>query len=255
MIRLSPCAASVSTDDPVAVDRLDGAGDDDLLLRQPHPAELDREPLQRPRIAAGERCGVGSGDEAHRVEAVEDVARQADRLRELVVDVDRVEVARGARVAVRQVLVRRDPQLRDRVSRRSSRPSQTPLTMLVQVAAHDLGAVLVDGSRSRRRRSPCRLSRRSRGTSAVVVISSPEQAGSPHSKSWPPWTIVAKFIPTSGSNIAGASAGSAVDDGEHRRRDDVAEAGRRGRPRRRSGPGSRSPARVAYSLIFSRPTW
>ena len=63
----------------------------------------------------------------------------------------------------------------------------------------------------------------------MVVISSPEQTGSPHSKSWPPWTIVAKFIPTSGSKIAGASAGRAVDDAEHRRRDDVAEAGGAGR--------------------------
>ena len=38
----------------------------------------------------------------------------------------------------------------------------------------------------------------------MVVISSPEQAGSSQSNSWPPWTITAKFIPTSGSNIAGA---------------------------------------------------
>ena len=50
---------------------------------------------------------------------------QADLLGELGVDVDRVEVARRARVAVRQVLVRRDLQL--------DLSTKTPLTMLVHV--------------------------------------------------------------------------------------------------------------------------
>ena len=56
-------------------------------------------------------------------------------LGELGVDVDRVEVAGGARVAVRQVLVGRHPELRDRVARLQilQLGHHTPLTMLVQV--------------------------------------------------------------------------------------------------------------------------
>ena len=77
------------------------------------------------------RCGAR--DQAHHVEAVQDRVRQPDRLGELGIDVDRVEVARGAGVAVRQVLVGGDPQLGDLRRLRSTRPSQTPLTMLVQV--------------------------------------------------------------------------------------------------------------------------
>ena len=60
-------------------------------------------------------------------------------------------------------------------------------------------------------------------------------------------------MPTSGSNIAGPIAAPAVDDREHRRRDDVGVPGGAG------GLGSRcsglvSPTASAYSLIFSRPT-
>ena len=40
------------------------------------------------------------------------------------------------------------------------------------------------------------------------MISSPEQTGSPQTNSWLPWTIAAKFIPTSGSKIAGPIAGA-----------------------------------------------
>ena len=53
-------------------------------------------------------------------------------LGELVVDVDRVEVARRAGVAVRQVLVGSDLQLRD-LSPGEASPRHPPLTMLVQV--------------------------------------------------------------------------------------------------------------------------
>ena len=41
---------------------------------------------------------------------------------------------------------------------------------------------------------------------ATVVIVSPAQTGSPQTNSWPPWTIIAKFMPTSGSKIAGRTA-------------------------------------------------
>jgi hypothetical protein len=47
---------------------------------------------------------------------VKDVARQPDHFRELVVDMDRVEVARGAGVAMRQVLVGGDAQLRNLIA-------------------------------------------------------------------------------------------------------------------------------------------
>ena len=112
----------------------DGAGDDDLLLGHAHAAELDREPLQRPRVTA-RGLGVGTRHLGHRVEAVEDVARQADRLGELGVDVDRVEVAGRARVAMRQVLVGGDAQLGERVAlvQVAASASQTPRTMFVQV--------------------------------------------------------------------------------------------------------------------------
>src|SRR5215211_7466462 len=100
-----------------------GAGDHDLLLRHAHPAELDRQAPQRARVTAG-GLRAGARDLRHRVEAVQDVRRQADLLGELAIDVDRVEVPGRARVAVRQVLVRRDPQLD---------VHQIPLTMLVQV--------------------------------------------------------------------------------------------------------------------------
>src|SRR3954454_24442465 len=116
----------------VALGRLEGdhavlvrrARDHDLLLRQAHPAELDGQSLERARVAA-RRAGHRTRDLRHRVEPVQDVRRQPDLLGELTVDVDRVEVARRARVAVRQVLVRRHLQLD--VHR------HTPLTMLVQV--------------------------------------------------------------------------------------------------------------------------
>ena len=85
---------------------LDRAGDGDLLLGEAHPAELHGEPPERARVAAGGRH-VGARHLGHHVEAVQDVARQAHLLGELGVDVDRVEVSGGARVAVREVLVRR----------------------------------------------------------------------------------------------------------------------------------------------------
>ena len=126
MIWLPPCSATVSTT-TVLAGLLHGARHGDLLLGHAHAAELDGEALQRARVAAG-GGHVGARHLRHPVEAVEDVARQADLLGELVVDVDRVEVARGAGVPVRQVLVRRDLQLGDLIAL-----GHTPLTMLVQV--------------------------------------------------------------------------------------------------------------------------
>ena len=70
-----------------------------------HSAELDRKPLQRARVARGHR-GVGPRDLGHRPEPVEDAAGQADLLCELLVDVDRVHVARCLGVAFRQALRR-----------------------------------------------------------------------------------------------------------------------------------------------------
>ncbi len=42
-------------------------------------------------------------------------------------------------------------------------------------------------------------------TVVVVVISSPATTGGPQTNSWAPWTIMAKLMPTSGSNRAGAT--------------------------------------------------
>src|SRR4051812_21806955 len=100
----------------------------DLLLREAHTAELNRETSHSPRIATGDGL-YGARHLRHAVKPVKDVRRQADRRRELLVDVDRVEVARGAGVAVREVLVRRHPQLFDLVALVHS----AHLTMLVHV--------------------------------------------------------------------------------------------------------------------------
>ena len=93
---------------PVA-DLAHRAAHDDLLLGHAHAAELHRQPLQVRGPAR--RLGLRARDLRHRPQPVQDPPRQPDRARELLVDVDRVEVARGARVAIGQVLVRRDAQL------------------------------------------------------------------------------------------------------------------------------------------------
>ena len=43
-------------------------------------------------------------------------------------------------------------------------------------------------------------------TLASVVIVSPAQTGSPQANSCPPWTIIAKLMPTSGSSMPGPTA-------------------------------------------------
>src|SRR3954447_10361082 len=139
---------------------LHGRGDNDLLLGDPHAPELDRQAPQRARIAR--RLGVRPGDLRHRVEAVEDVAGQAHSLRELGIDVDRVEVARRARVAVREVFVRGDMQLGQRVAllqiselaQRLTLPSRCSSTYRERSACHRRSWI-----RTGTRRSPGRPSR------------------------------------------------------------------------------------------------
>src|SRR5690349_17684235 len=104
-----------------------GRRDDDLLLGQADAAELHGQPLQLARVAAAgiDRCTRNLG---HAPEPVQDVPREADRLRELGVQVNRVEVARRACVAEGKVLVRCDLQLAHRtmfvqVPRTTSWPS------------------------------------------------------------------------------------------------------------------------------------
>src|SRR4051794_13424039 len=97
---------------------------DDLLLGHPHAAELHAEALEP--VGTATALGLRPRDLGHGVEAVQDLAGQADLLGELLVDVDRVEVARRARVADREVLVRHHRQLRDL-------HAHTPRTMLVHV--------------------------------------------------------------------------------------------------------------------------
>src|SRR5215204_5343786 len=118
-------------DERAPVARLaDRPAHDYLLLGEAHAAELDREPPQRRGVAV-RGLGARPRHQRHRVEPVEDVRGQADLPRELGIDMDGVEVARRAGVAVRQVLVRGDPQLLDRLALLHAHP---PLTMLVQVA-------------------------------------------------------------------------------------------------------------------------
>jgi hypothetical protein len=60
----------------------------------------------------------------------------------------------------------------------------------------------------------------------VVVISSPEQTGSPHSNSWLPVDHRGEVHADLGVEDRRAHRRRAVDDAEHRRRDDLAEARR-----------------------------
>ena len=72
--------------------------------------------------------GVGASHLGHGPEPVQDPPGEADLLRELLVDVNRVEVARGAGVADRQIPVGGDLELELVAGLHDS-----PLTMLVQV--------------------------------------------------------------------------------------------------------------------------
>ena len=97
----------------VDVPAVDDAATPDAISSVP----VQFEPLAgsrfRVRVAEVRKRPVAlcAGALRHRPQSVQDAARQADRFRELVVEVDRVEVAARARVAVRQVAVRSDLHL------------------------------------------------------------------------------------------------------------------------------------------------
>ena len=86
------------------VDLAHRAGHDDFLLGEAHAPELHRQALELVGPARGLR--LGARHLGHRPQPVQDAAGQADLLGELLVDVDRVEVSRRARVADGHVLVR-----------------------------------------------------------------------------------------------------------------------------------------------------
>src|SRR4029079_548255 len=112
-----------------ALDGRDAPGHGDLGLWDAHAAERHAEALERVRAARG--LGLRPGDLRHRPQAVEDLPREPDLVGEVVVDVDRVEVARRARVADRQVLVGRDRDGRDLVA--GLHRAHAPRTMFDQV--------------------------------------------------------------------------------------------------------------------------
>src|SRR3954447_13378376 len=178
---------------------LDRARDRDLALGQPDAAELDGQALERIRAAAG--LGLGPRDLRHRPQAVQDLARQPDLLGEVVVDVDRVEVAGRARVADRDVAVGRDLELGELLAGLH----HAPRTMLVQMPTHTVSASwFVDTDWNVKNPSgPRRLMSL---TETSVVTSSPAITSGPQSNSWPPCTRWAKSMPSSGSNSAGPSA-------------------------------------------------
>ena len=97
MIRLPPCSASESTIARPPLTSRTVPLNDDLLLEHAHAAKLHREPLEPLRAAEG--LGVGASHLGHRPQPVQDAAGEAHLLGELLVDVDRVEVTRGAGVA------------------------------------------------------------------------------------------------------------------------------------------------------------
>src|SRR4051794_21455475 len=173
----------------------DGRAHHDLVLGQAHAAELDAQPPQRRRVAG--RLGLGARDLRHRPQPVEDPPGQADLPGELLVDVDRVEVAGRARVADGEVPVGRDADLRQLLAG-LERHRQTPRTMLVQVPTHTASpSWLVDVDSKTKNPLPARSSIDLTATS--VVTSSPATTSGPQTNSCPPWTISAKLIPTSGS--------------------------------------------------------
>src|SRR5487761_971256 len=87
----------------------DSARNDDLLLGDAHAAELDGQPLQRGGAAGG--LGLRARNLRHGPETVQDPPGKTNRFGELLVDVDRVEVAGRSRITVGQVLVGGDAQL------------------------------------------------------------------------------------------------------------------------------------------------
>ena len=112
---------------PPALDRGDAAGDRDLLLEHPQAAELDR--LSRSSFdGAAERLGVGARHLGHRPQPVKDAPWQAHLARELLVDVDRVEVPGSTRVTDGEKPVGGDLELELVACLHDS-----PRTMLVQV--------------------------------------------------------------------------------------------------------------------------
>src|SRR5204863_8362283 len=132
-----------------------------------------------------------------------DVRGQAHRLRELAVDVDRVEVARRAGVAVRHVLVGRHPQLLDLVALVHER--HPPRTMLVHVPRTTSAPSWLRDTDSNTKNCLPSLSDRS-FHSTSVVIASPAHTGSSQANSCEPCSMRAKSMPTSGSKIAGPMA-------------------------------------------------
>src|SRR3954453_14422225 len=214
----------------------DGRGDGDLLLGEAHAAELDLEALELPRLADR------AGDLGHRPEAMEDAAGEPDRLGELLVDVDRVEVAGRARVAIRQVTVRGDLQIGDLGHR----------TMLVQVPGHTVSPFwFVERLSKTKNRSPPRSA--TSLTSTSVAISSPATTGGPHTNSWPPWTMREKSMPTSGSKSAGAIARPPNTTANIGGATTSAEPASRAASRS-WWSGFSSPTAAANSRTFSRPT-
>src|SRR5207244_4187991 len=92
---------------------------------QTHPAKLD--PQAPELLRAARRLGLGARDLSHRVQAVQDAAREADLPGEVLVDVDRVEVAGRAGVADGEIAVGRDLQLRQ--ARALAQPGHGQLTL------------------------------------------------------------------------------------------------------------------------------
>ena len=227
MIWLPPCSAIVSTTTFPSRSSLTVPLTVISCSREAHAAELDREALESARVAAHGR-GVGPRHLGHRVEAVQDHAGQADALGELLVDVDRVGIAGGVLVALRQPRIGRDLELGDRVAAASSHDvgPRRPHGLLAVLVLRDrlehvegLAVLLVDFL-----------------DVASVVIVSPAQTGSPQTNSWPPWTIRGQAPRRSSRRSAGPSPAPS-----RRPRTSAAPRGRGSPPpsppRRRGRPG------------------
>src|SRR5271165_6805313 len=85
-------------------------------------------------LGSTRRLCLGPRNLRHRPQPVQDTPRQAYRARELLVDVDRIEVSRRARIAHGQVPVGRNSDLGDLASwPKLGHRAHTPLTMFVHI--------------------------------------------------------------------------------------------------------------------------
>ena len=182
------------------------------------------------------RVGGCARDLRHRPQPVQDPARQPDRQRELLVDVNRVEIAGRAGVAHGHVAVGRDPQL-DPVALVQAIGSLLPADDRRPGADAGGLAALVRPTRTRTCRSAARRARRCSLTLSVVVISSPATHRLLPAELLAAVHEMREVDLELGVEQRRHERARAVDDDEHRRRRARPRSPPRGQPRGRGTAG------------------